>query len=710
MAYIKRAGLEIDEAFLAFVESELAPKTDRNSGQIWGFLAEMLEEFTPRIEAALAHRANLQTQIDQWFGKKGKNFKQDEYVEFLREIGYIEPEPEPFSVITRNVDAEISLLAAPQLVVPVSNARFAINAANARWVSLYDTLYGTNVIGDFPVAGGLDLMRAARVRDFVRDHLDKVIPLKEGSWHEVGALKIVNGNLNYPLKNVGQLKGFIGDAESPSELVLRVHEMEVRLVIDPSKAVAKDDKASIGDVIVEAAMSVIMDCEDSVAAVDGEDKAHVYRNWLGLMTGEISEKVEKGGKVIKRKLNPDIPYTERNGKASFLKGRACFWVRNVGHLMTTPAILRNGREVPEGILDAVFTVLAATTNEDRTGYLANSQYGSIYIVKPKMHGPSEVALTCDIFDRIEMWLHLTQNTIKIGIMDEERRTSVNLRRCLKEAKSRVAFINTGFLDRTGDEIHTHMKAGPVVPKGRMAQESWLQAYEKHNVFVGLTSGLLGRAQIGKGMWAQPDDMKGLWEKKALQLQAGASTAWVPSPSAAAVHALHYHLVDARAVQASILASAPKDTDQALLIAPMLGDRTLTAQEIADELRNNLQGILGYVVRWVDMGIGCSKVPDIHNVELMEDRATCRISAQMVANWLEHGLVGAQEVDGGLREMAEIVDKQNAGDPSYQNMAPNFDGIAFMAARELVFTGALAPSGYTEPTLHSSRLKLKASQY
>ena len=708
MTFIKRAGLEIDQHFLSFVEGELAPKTNWNSGQIWDFLAELLEEFTPRVEGALAYREELQGKIDAWFGQNGGKFEQDDYVGFLKEINYIEPEPVPFAVITRNVDAEISLLAAPQLVVPVSNARFAINAANARWVSLYDTLYGTNVLGDLPKGREFEPERAARVRDFVRDHLDKTIPLKEGSWHDVGELKVVNGNLNYPLKNIGQLKGYIGDDDAPSELVLRVHEMEVRLVIDPRAPVAQGDKANIGDVIVESAMSVIMDCEDSVAAVDGEDKAQVYRNWLGLMTGEICEMVKKGDKVIKRKLNPDIPYTERNGKASFLKGRACFWVRNVGHLMTTPAVMRNGKEVPEGLLDALFTVLAATANEDRTGFMANSQYGSIYIVKPKMHGPAEVKLSCDIFSRVEMMLHLTQDTIKVGIMDEERRTSVNLRACIKEAKTRVAFINTGFLDRTGDEIHTHMKAGPVVPKGRMAQESWLQAYEKHNVFVGLTSGLLGRAQIGKGMWAQPDDMKGLWKKKAAQLEAGASTAWVPSPSAGAIHALHYHLVDARAVQASILASAPKDTDQALLVPPLLGDRTLTAEEIADELRNNLQGILGYVVRWVDMGVGCSKVPDIHDVELMEDRATCRISAQMVANWLEHGLVGTQEVDAALREMAEIVDRQNSGDPSYVPMAPSFDGVAFMAARELVIEGASSPSGYTEPSLHKARLRKKVS--
>ncbi len=706
MTYTKRAGLEIDEAFLAFVEGELAQEVGRNSGEIWGFLAELLTEFTPKIESALEIREILQTKIDNWFEDKGASFDQGEYVSFLKDINYIEDEPVPFSVITRNVDAEISLLAAPQLVVPVSNARFAINAANARWVSLYDTLYGTNVLGDLPAGREFDLERAGRVRSFVRDHLDKTIPLLSGSWHDVGALRVENANLNYPLKNISQLKGYIGDADQPSELVLRVNEMEVRLVIDPSRPVAKDDAAQIGDVIVESAMTVIMDCEDSVAAVDGADKAQVYRNWLGLMTGDISEEVNKGGKIIKRVLNPDIPFTERNGKPSFLKGRACFWVRNVGHLMTSPAVLKDGKEVPEGILDALFTVLAATANKDRTGYMANSQYGSIYIVKPKMHGPAEVALSCEVFARIEMMLHLTQDTIKIGIMDEERRTSVNLRACLKEAKTRVAFINTGFLDRTGDEIHTHMKAGPVVPKGLMAQESWLQAYEKHNVFVGLTSGLLGRAQIGKGMWAQPDDMKGLWEKKAAQLEAGASTAWVPSPSAAAVHAMHYHLVDARAVQASLLVDAPKDTDQALLIPPMLAGRKLTAKEIADELRNNLQGILGYVVRWVDAGIGCSKVPDIHDVELMEDRATCRISAQMVANWLEHGLVGTQEVDAALREMAEIVDLQNANDPNYIPMAPNFDGIAFMAARELVMEGATSPSGYTEPSLHKARLLKK----
>lgn len=706
MTYINRAGLEIDEAFLAFVEGELAHKVGRNSSQIWGYLAELLSEFTPKIENALAKREEIQEKIDRWFDQKGGKFDQDDYVSFLKEINYIEPEPEPFAVITRNVDAEISLLAGPQLVVPVSNARFAINAANARWVSLYDTLYGTNVLGDLPKSRAFDLERAGRVRDFVRDHLDNVIPLQKGSWHDVGALKIENANLNYPLKNIGQLKGYIGDPSNPSELVLRVHEMEVRIVINPEAPVAKDDAANIGDVIVESAMSVIMDCEDSVAAVDGEDKAQVYRNWLGLMTGDISEDIKKGDKAIKRTLNPDIPFTERNGKPNFLKGRACFWVRNVGHLMTTPAVLKDGKEVPEGILDALFTVLASTANIDRVGFMANSQYGSIYIVKPKMHGPAEVALSCEIFARIEMMLHLTQDTIKIGIMDEERRTSVNLRACLKEAKTRVAFINTGFLDRTGDEIHTHMKAGPVVPKGRMAQESWLPAYEKHNVFVGLTSGLLGRAQIGKGMWAQPDDMKGLWEKKAAQLEAGASTAWVPSPSAAAVHAMHYHLVDARAVQASILANAPKDTNKALLVPPMLGAQTLSAEEIADELRNNLQGILGYVVRWVDAGIGCSKVPDIHDVELMEDRATCRISAQMVANWLEHGLVGTQEVDAALREMAEIVDRQNADDPSYTPMAPSFDGVAFNAARELVIEGAAAPSGYTEPSLHKARILRK----
>ncbi len=706
--YIQLGELQIDADFADFLENEFAPFIGKSPEDIAQELLILDQKFDPQISAALQKREDFQSKIDQYFINQS-NFDQSAYENFLKEIGYLEDLPGDFEISTQNSDDEIAKIAAPQLVVPINNARFALNAANARFVSLYDALYGTNAIMDAPKAKGFDRARAAKCRDFVRDHLDQYAPLQGGSWRDIAEIKIQNQELQLDqntLQNPSQFVGYCGDAAAPEEIILRLNGLHIRLIRNQSP-VAQDDKAGIGDVIVESALSVIMDCEDSVAAVDGDDKAMVYRNWLGLMRGDLQFEMQKNGKSITRRLAQDIGYLTPKGEAASLKGRALMFVRNVGHLMRNPAIKIGDHDIYEGLMDAYFTIGINAQNRARENCAANSQRGSIYIVKPKMHGSAEVRLACEIFAQAEAFFDLAPETVKIGIMDEERRVSANLAACIHAAKSRVAFINTGFLDRTGDEIHTHMQAGAMLPKGEMKTTPWLDAYEKRNVEIGLKHGLQGKAQIGKGMWAKPDDMAGLLREKIGHPKSGANTAWVPSPTAAAIHALHYHQVDVTHVQNKIrseLENGAASRLSELLTPPLLQGRNLDESTIQNELENNLQGIMGYVVRWVDQGIGCSTVPDIHDIGLMEDRATCRISAQMLSNWLMQGLIQKEEVESALMRVAAIVDRQNADDPNYQNISA--EGFTMQAVRELVFDGAAAPSGYTEPALHRARLALK----
>ncbi len=721
-------GYKVAESLYNLVEHEVLPGTGIDAEDFWQSMANIFDEFTPKNEQLLATRQQFQSQIDAWhLDKNNQPINQEKYQQFLTDIDYVVPEKGDFSITTNYVDDEVAIVAGPQLVVPLMNARFALNAANARWGSLYDALYGTDVISDedgAEVNKTYNPVRGAKVQAYARAFLDEAVPLSAGSYQDAISYQVANSKLVVTLNSGEQVSlidenkfvGFNGAEQNPSAILLCNNGLHIEIKIDPSMPVAQADPASVADIILESALSAIQDCEDSVAAVDAEDKTAIYRNWLGLMKGDLIETLQKNGESIVRKLNSDRSYISPDNETFTLPGRSLLFIRNVGHLMTNDAVLtKDDQEVPEGILDGLITSLISLHDLKGNSALKNSRQGSIYIVKPKMHGPDEVAFSSELFTRIEASLGLATNTIKMGIMDEERRTSVNLKECIRAAKNRIAFINTGFLDRTGDEIHTSMKAGPMVQKALMKDEKWISAYENRNVRIGLQTGFIGKAQIGKGMWAIPDEMAAMVDTKIAHPKSGANCAWVPSPTAATLHVMHYHKVNVADIQEKMLEQfstvASNDGLSELLTIPLLNNKNqskLTEQDIQNELDNNVQGLLGYVVRWIDQGTGCSKVPDIDNVARMEDRATLRISSQHVCNWLHHGILTKKQVLESLKRMAKVVDKQNITDATYTPMAEDFDNsIAFKAAKDLIFKGELQPSGYTEPLLHQRRIELKA---